>query len=176
MSDVIVRPIAPADLDAVLGLNQAHVPAVGDIDRPRLQRLVEHAETAVLAELDGKLAGFIIALAPGVHYGSPNYRWFSQRYDDFVYVDRVAVDGSLQRSGVGHLLYDTVEAKTDAALLCCEVNLRPRNEPSLRFHERRGFEAIGEQETYGGAARVVLLARRLDGGTSPPRPDANPRP
>ncbi|MDX1659502.1 MAG: GNAT family N-acetyltransferase [Nitriliruptorales bacterium] len=163
MSDPGIRPIDDADLADVLELNQAHVPAVGSLDRDRLARLVAQAETAVVAEDGSSLAGFVIALPPGVDYTSPNYRWFSARYQDFVYVDRVAVSAEHQRAGVGQLLYDQVEARTDAPLFCCEVNLRPRNDASLRFHERRGFEPVGEQDTDDGAKRVLLLAKELDG-------------
>ena len=163
MSGLETRTIEDADLDDVLELNQAHVPAVGSLDRDRLAQLVAQAETAVIAEERSALAGFVIALPPGVDYTSPNYRWFSDRYEDFVYVDRVAVSSEHQRAGVGQLLYDQVEACTDAPLFCCEVNLRPRNDASLRFHERRGFEPVGEQDTDGGAKRVLLFAKELDG-------------
>jgi predicted GNAT superfamily acetyltransferase len=33
------------------------------------------------------------------------------------------------------------------------------NAPSLRFHERLGFEPVGEQQTEGGDKRVRLLVR-----------------
>ncbi len=145
----------------MLALNQAHVPAVGALHLPRLTRLVERAETAVPAEVDGDLAAFVVVLRPGVGYGRPNDRWFSQRYDDFAYVDRVVVDATYQRGGLGHALYDCVEASTDAAVVCCEVNLHPRNEPSLRFHERRGFQPVGDQDTDGASKRVALLAKSL---------------
>lgn len=160
-SGVTVRPIDHDDLEAVLALNQAHVPAVGPLDRPRLEQLVEQAESAVVAETAGELGGFALALPPGVAYASPNYRWFSDRYDDFVYLDRVAVAAAHQRAGIGHALYDAVEAATAAPRICCEVNIRPRNEPSLRFHARRGFQPVGEQDTDGGEKRVVLLTRPL---------------
>ena len=43
------------------------------------------------------------------------------------------------------------------------MNVRPRNDGSLRFHQRYGFTAVGEQDTEGGAKRVTLLEKRLDG-------------
>lgn len=89
-----------------------------------------------------------------------------------MYVDRVAVAADHQGSGIGHVLYDAVETATTAPLLCCEVNLRPRNDASLRFHDRRGFRAVGEQDTDGGAKRVVLLAKALEATTrDTPVPD-----
>jgi len=43
----------------------------------------------------------------------------------------------------------------------------PRNDESLVFHERFGFEEVGQQNTSGGSKRVSLLVKELDvsGGT-----------
>ena len=41
------------------------------------------------------------------------------------------------------------------------MNLRPRNEVSLAFHDTMGFTSVGEQDTEGGAKTVVMLARTL---------------
>lgn len=151
------------DLAGALAINQAEVPSVGTLDEDGLRRLVAMAVHALVATEDGELAGFVIALPPGVRYGSPNYRWFSDRYDDFVYVDRIAVSAAHRGRGVGHALYDAVEAASDAAYFVCEVNIRPRNEVSLAFHERRGFGIVGEQDVDDGFKRVVLLEKPLEG-------------
>ncbi len=42
-------------------------------------------------------------------------------------------------------------------VLTCEVNVRPRNEPSLRFHHSIGFREVGQQDTDGGNKTVSLL-------------------
>lgn len=158
---ITTRPLAEADLDAVLAANNAEVPAVGELDEPRLRALVAMAGTALAAEADGELAGFVITLPPGAAYTSPNYRWLSARYDDFSYVDRVVVLPGHQGQGVGHALYDAVEAATEAPVVVAEVNTRPRNAVSLAFHERRGFAPVGEGEPYGDGTAVVYLAKVL---------------
>src|SRR3546814_16650657 len=78
-------------------------------------------------------------------YASDNYRWFTARYDDFVYLDRIAVDSSARRAGVGGALYDALDALASERRVpaLCEVNLVPRNDPSLAFHATRGFECVG---------------------------------
>ncbi|NNE42793.1 MAG: GNAT family N-acetyltransferase, partial [Gemmatimonadetes bacterium] len=48
-----------------------------------------------------------------------------------------------------------------APMITCEVNTRPRNDGSLRFHARLGFREVGTQETEGGAKAVSLLEKRL---------------
>ena len=49
-----------------------------------------------------------------------------------------------RRRGLGTFVYDEVEdvaGKYDR--LCLEVNLLPRNDASLAFHEGRGFVEVG---------------------------------
>jgi predicted GNAT superfamily acetyltransferase len=160
-----VRLLTPDDLDQVLAINQGGVPAVGALDAQALAHLVEQSTLALVAIApgshgDGPVVGFCLVLAPGADYGSVNYRWFSERYDDFVYLDRVAIAPEHQGRGLGRALYAAVERNTDAAWFTLEVNLRPRNDPSLAFHTRLGFAEVGQQETDYGFL-VSLMAKPL---------------
>ena len=158
---VIVRPLEDADLDAVVALNNAAVPAVPDTDRGGMAALVVASAVAVVAEeVPGRPIGFLLAMDPGTAYDSENFRWFDARGDDFVYVDRIVVGDGSRGAGVGRRLYGAAFDRARAegrAHVDCEVNLRPENPGSLRFHDRLGFVRVGEQETKGGAVRVALL-------------------
>ena len=160
---VTIRPLTPDDFASVFAINQAAVPAVGEVSEDALRALIELASIALVAEIDGAVAGFCVLLAPDTTYGSVNYLWFMDRreqFDDFIYLDRVAVAESQRDRGIGSQLYDEVEGRTTARWLTLEVNLDPPNPGSMRFHERRGFERVGEQDTTYGT-RVAMLARRL---------------
>ncbi len=161
MTDTHLRPLADADLPAVLAANNAEVPAVGELDLPRLHALATLAESALAVEVGGALSGFVVALPPGVAYTSANYRWVSSRYDDFVYVDRVVVLPHAVGAGLGRRLYDAVVERTSAAVLVAEVNTRPRNDVSLAFHAAYGFAEVGHAEPYGDGTEVVYLAKEL---------------
>jgi predicted GNAT superfamily acetyltransferase len=91
-----------------------------------------------------------------------NYRWFSEHYDDFAYIDRVAVNQRARRLGLASRLYDDFQTSMPehVRLMTCEVNLRPPNPDSMLYHERRGFKVVGRQETEGGGKEVALLALR----------------
>ncbi len=171
---VELRPIDPTDtavLAAVLALNERWVPHVGSLTMDALVALLAQSDHALAAVgVDGSLDGFLILVAPGATYASPNYRFFQSRLDagdaagPFRYVDRIAVDPSTQGRGVGRALYDAAfqrAASAGAVEVTCEVNLEPPNPDSQAFHDRMGFTEVARQWTYGGTVQVQLLARPL---------------
>jgi predicted GNAT superfamily acetyltransferase len=142
-------------------MNNAAVPAVSEADLTKMEQLVAAARVSLVAEHEGEVVGFCINFGPDADYGSVNYRWFCQRYDNFVYLDRIAVSENARNLGIGAALYAAVEgAIVGTPLLTCEVNLRPRNDGSLRFHQRLGFVEVGQQETDYGLL-VSMLAKEL---------------
>lgn len=151
------------DVEAALQLNNANVPALNELDSAELGRLHAMATVALSAEIDGTFAGFCIVFVPGVDYGSLNYAWFSRNYDDFVYLDRIAVHPDFRRYGIGRAFYSTLVQRFTGHYphLLCEVNIRPRNDASLHFHHSIGFREVGQQETDGGNKTVSLLALPL---------------
>lgn len=159
-----LRDATSDDLPAIHAQNEAAVPAVSAIALSDFAWFLEVASYFRVAEIDDRLAGFMVALRPGVDYGSVNYAWFSARYDDFYYIDRLAVDPAFRRRGVASALYDDIEQRAveaGAPLLACEVNLHPRNEESLAFHAARGFHEVGRQDTECGTKTVALMTMPL---------------
>ena len=128
---------------------------------PTLQRLHREAECLLVARTGERaVAGFLLAMNPRSDYESPNFRYFQQRFDSFVYVDRVVVHTGYRGLGIGARLYQALlDHAGDAARLTCEVNLEPPNPGSIRFHERLGFVAVDEQATESGTKRVALMVR-----------------
>jgi predicted GNAT superfamily acetyltransferase len=160
---VKIREMTEQDLGAALALNNASIPMINELDAPELERLHGMSALSLSAEVDGQFAGFCITFPPGIDYASLNYGWFSRNYDDFVYLDRIAVDPGFRRLGIGRAFYSEVIARFTGVFehLTCEVNVRPRNEPSLLFHQSIGFREVGQQDTDGGRKTVSLLALPL---------------
>ena len=158
-----ISDVTPTDLDDVLRLNEASVPHVSSLDRTEMEWFANNAHYFRVASIDGTLAGFLIGLRPGLSYSSLNYRWFSENYDDFGYVDRVVVARSARRAGVASGLYDdfldTLRGEVD--VMTCEVNIRPANDSSMQYHEQHGFVQVGTQETEDGNKEVALLEKKL---------------
>lgn len=160
---MVLSDITAADLSEVLELNEASVPHVSSVSLQEMRWFRNHAQYFRVVHKDNRLAGFLIGLRPGLSYESPNYRWFVDHYDDFGYIDRVAVSGTARRLGVASLLYRdfarTLAGKVD--VMTCEVNIRPPNESSMHYHEQWGFRTVATQETEGGSKEVALMEKRL---------------
>lgn len=162
---VTARAISEDDAERLFELNEAAVPHVNSLPIDSLRALVAMAASArVVCDDHGRVLGAIVAFAPGAAYGSANYRWFSERFAKFVYIDRVIVAQEARGGGLATHLYrdlETFARDRGVPRIVCEVNLRPANEESLRFHANRGFREVGRQETEGGAKLVSLLEKPL---------------
>lgn len=158
-----ISDVSDNDLEEVLILNEVSVPHVSQIDSNEMRWFAENAQYFRVARIDHSLAGFLIGLRPGLAYQSPNYRWFVQRYHDFAYIDRVAVAESARRRGVATRLYNDFAAVVGDSVdvMTCEVNIRPANEPSMKYHRQYGFVQVGTQQTDGGKKEVALLEKKL---------------
>lgn len=163
MSGFALRPGTAADAAAVLALNNASVPHVNALDADALAQIVAMSAHYTVAEDAEGILGFVLCIPAGRRYWSDNYRWFGERYDDFLYLDRVAVAARAQRRGVGRALYEEMHAVMRGRWprIALEVNLRPPNPGSVAFHEALAYAAVGVREYADGANAVQMFVREL---------------
>ena len=155
-----LRSVTTADLPALLELNNAAVPAVNALDLAQLTELVDMSAAALTVD---SVECLLVALRPGLAYASANYRWFSERYPDFLYVDRIVVGPDARDAGLGTLLYAKVEdcaRRLGVPRITCEVSVVPPNPGSQRFHSRLGFTGVGRLCGDGGKA-VGMMEKTL---------------
>jgi predicted GNAT superfamily acetyltransferase len=160
VADHVVRAMQRMDLPEVWRINQLNVPAVGDETMASLLEIFEMSTVALSVLVDDTLVGFCMVLSPNTSYDSPNYLYFCERYDSFAYLDRVAFDEGFRGKGLGATLYREVERSIDVDVFALEVNVKPPNEGSLRFHAREGFVEVDQLETRPGKV-VSLMIKRL---------------
>jgi predicted GNAT superfamily acetyltransferase len=164
---MLIRDAVPADHAAIVAINDAAVPQVNALEPTYFAWLVANAALFRVAVDAEGVAGFHLCLPAGVDYWSENYRWFTARYDSFLYLDRVVVAERVRGKGVGTALYDDLHAWCAGRYprVTLEVNLRPPNPGSMRFHERLGYRRVGELEHEGkDDYAVVLYERQVRGG------------
>ncbi len=160
----MIRPYAVADADAVLALNAANVPEVGEMDRAKLDFLVAERLEVYVVEVTGAIVGAIFLMREGSSYTSTNYAYFSDRHERFAYVDRVMLAAEARGLGWGPALYAVAEAvarTADLPFLCAEVNTIPENPRSLHFHEVAGFLPLERRLPYGTDEEVLMLEKPL---------------
>ena len=161
--DLIIREVTDSDIDAVLSLNQSEVPHVGSVDLDKMRWYASNATYFRIATAGDELAAYLVGFRPGTAYTSPNYLWFCERYNDFAYVDRIAVAEFARRTGIATRLYkDFQDSVPDSVgIMTCEVNVRPPNESSMDFHRRLGFSQVGSLVSDGGNKEVAMLLKKL---------------
>lgn len=160
---IVVRDVREHELDSALALNNAAGASILPLDAARIRYFWEHADYFRVAEVDGHIAGFLIALGADVDYDSPNFLWFRERYPAFLYIDRIVVAGSRRGAGVGRVFYADVHsyAEQRVPLLACEIFLDAIDDGVLLFHGTFGFSEAGQQVMPGVGRRVALLAKPL---------------
>ena len=157
----VPRRIETPDLDWVLALNQEHVTELSPLTAARLADLVVAARYA--RALDPQ-AGFLLAFDQDADYDSPNFLWFRETLDRFLYVDRVVVSAKQRGKGLARAFYeDLFRAAADLghAAVVCEVNSDPPNPASDAFHAALGFAVVGEARLEARGKSVRFLRRDL---------------
>lgn len=157
----MIRKAKKSELSIVHAINESFVPHVGRENLAWFEKYFELAEVFWVYESAGEIQAFLVAMSPSCSYDSQNFLWFKERYDHFVYIDRVAVNKKFQGHGIGKKLYQHLGAEwaERAETVACEVNVRPANPESYAFHQKMGFREVGQQETKGGTVRVAMLMR-----------------
>jgi predicted GNAT superfamily acetyltransferase len=176
--------LSPRMLRPVLALNNRNVPACNHLEMATLLHIVTQSSLLAVIEdvsqlkavsseqfddADATVVGFLICMAHGADYGSPNYQYFDRMFadeKDYLYVDRIVIEDAFHGRGFGRRMYGLVDAlgasmEPPMKHLCCEVNVKPRNDGSLEFHSKCGFRPVGEQDVDGGKKRVAMLVRPI---------------
>lgn len=163
-----IRPYSSQDLDHLHAINEAGVPGVASETRQALGTWIALSMALIAADHESDVpVGFLTLIELGTAaYDSANLRWFEARQaregGDTVYVDRIAVHPDWRGQGVGASLYRfAFDLLGDRDEIGCEINIRPPNPASRRFHSGLGFRQIGERSHANGEKAVGYWVRPL---------------
>ena len=127
-------------------INQDNVPEVGSLESIDQQKKLLSVSSyhSILLE-DDELIGFAICFRESRPYWSENYKYFENKLDRFLYVDRIAIRNEYRRQGHAKRMYEDIFdfAGQDGLIVTAEVNTKPANQGSIRFHEYMGFKEVG---------------------------------
>ena len=140
-----IRVLSQTNVPSMWSINEQGLPGTGQVSEQEVSDLLKLSTLSIGAFREDELLGSVLCLSPDVDYGSLNYAWFKNKYDEFIYVDRIAVSLDHRDKGVGSKLYGKVIAYSQEkeVPIAAEVNLNPPNPGSMRFHNRFGFEEVG---------------------------------
>lgn len=149
----LIASIGAIDFAPLLTLNNAHARETSALDADRFADLVGQA---FYARAINDADAFLIALDQNAVYDSPNFLWFRERFERFVYIDRVITADHARKRGYARALYEDLFAAARLAghqRIVCEVNSDPPNPASQAFHAALGFSLVGTARL--GASKIV---------------------
>jgi predicted GNAT superfamily acetyltransferase len=164
MKEIILRDAVPADFECILALNDVEVLQTSAMDFEKLSQLAALSAYHKVALVDDKIAAFLLAMRENSVYQSENYRWFSARFPQFIYVDRIVVSAEFLGLKIGSLLYSDLFdfARAHAiAMVTCEYNIQPPNLASKKFHDKFGFKEVDTQWVANGSKQVSLQVAEI---------------
>lgn len=160
---ITIRDVREHELDSVVAVNNAAGPSILPMDLAKARFFWEHAEYFRVAEQDGHVTGFLVALSQDAPHDSPNFLWFRERYPEFLYIDRIVIARPRRGGGRGRAFYADVQsfAEVRSPLLACEVFLQSGNDPALLFHGSFGFREVGQNVMPGTGIRASMLLKEM---------------
>lgn len=148
----------------LLHVNNASATETSLLTKERFNHLIDIARVATCVP---PAAAFLLAFEQSDDYDGGHFLWFRNRFETFLYIDRVVVAHGYRRHGLGRALYADLFRRARElghTTIVCEVNLRPPNPTSDKFHAAHGFAEVGQATFEAGAKTVRYLLRRDDGG------------
>jgi len=162
--------LTDSSLAAICQLNTAEVPHVNLLATPEMKQLLLDADYVSLptqqlttddngsearqtesqaSEKENEITT-ILGIAVGFIntnslYPGYNFNWFKQRFDDFLYIDRIIVAPQARGQSVGKKLYTQAQQwclEQGLKRIVCEVNDEPANPVSHLFHQNMGFKKV----------------------------------
>ena len=156
----LINPLSENEIAEMHIINEENIPEVGSLaEIEDFKARVNWSENIFVYKCEDIIKAFVLCMREGQAYKSPNYEYLSNRFQKFLYVDRIAVQKEFRRKGIAEKIYSTVidKGKQNNLDILCEVNTRPSNEASMAFHQKMGFEEIGTNDFEKNS--VVYLRR-----------------
>lgn len=157
-----IQDLRMSEPSAMLLLNNAHAKETSHLDEVALTALL--ATSFYALGIDQGAGALLIALDQDAAYQNPNFQWFKDRYQSFVYIDRVIVAPAARGQGIAAKLYRdlfTEAVQAGHLRVVCEINIDPPNPASEAFHKSMGFLAIGEATIHNGTKTVRYFEKML---------------
>ena len=135
-------------------LNEKNIPNVGSTTLEELTNSIKNSDYNECIVVDDKVVGFVVCFQDNEQTKSymnavkhKNFKEISSRVNNFLYIDRIAIDDQYRNIKLGSNLYENIlifANHNSLQYLTAEINLLPSvNKASFKFHESFGFQEFG---------------------------------
>jgi len=134
MEQIKIRALAYGDLDAIVEIDKA---VLGKIRPEYWSMKIELSENrspmaSLVAELDGKVVGFILGDASGWEYGVP---------DTVGWIDTIGIHPQYRRKGIARVLFNEMVANLKkVGVVSIYTFLNWKDWDLLHFFDKMGFQ------------------------------------
>ena len=172
MNNYEYSPITESFLKGCHRVNQENVPEVGSRSLEGLRNSVENSDHNECVIFKNKVVGFVICFQDTektISYMEEiqhkNFKEISKRVNNFLYIDRIAIDSEFRNNKLATKLYSKIidfTKNNSIESLTAEINLLPAvNTPSFNFHKNFGFTEI-DTVKYAEDYEVSLQKKRVE--------------
>ena len=133
MNQIIIRAIRPSDLEAIVEIDAK---VLGKVRRDYWDTKLELMDSrspmaSLVADVDGRVVGFVLGDASGWEYRVPDTTGF---------IDTIGVDPAFQRRGVARLLVrEMIDHLRKVGVHTVSTHVNWRDGDLLRFFDKMGF-------------------------------------
>ena len=130
MKEILVRDATENDFTRIIELNEAEVQQTSPMNMEKLYELAQISNYHRVAVAEDSVAAFLLAICEGAPYSNDNYAWFSARFPQFIYVDRIVVGSEFAGLRIGSLLYEDLFSYARShgiKSVTCEYYIDPPN-------------------------------------------------
>ena len=152
-------------------LNEKNIPNVGSTTLEELTNSIKNSDYNECIVIDDKVVGFVVCFQDNKQTKSymnavkhKNFKEISSRVNNFLYIDRIAIDDQYRNIKLGSNLYENIlifANHNSLQYLTAEINLLPSvNKASFKFHESFGFQEFGRvkySEDYEVSLQKLLI-------------------
>lgn len=160
MSTVLIRPAIISDIPSLMRIesllefsnsNSNSGFIINAFSSETLENIIK-SDIALVAEMDSQCVGFILGAIPQSLRCKYLFdlwgeiKWNNQIYsfDNFIWIERMAVDLSLQRKGIGKQLIENFSNKISNPLILTAIVNKPiENSHAMGFYKKLGFSEVG---------------------------------
>ena len=172
MNNYEYSPITDNFLEEIYKINQDNVPAVGSRSLKGLKNSIENSDYNECVIHKNKIVGFVVCFQDTEKTCSymkeikhKNFKEISKRVNNFLYIDRIAIDSEFRNNKLATKLYSKIidfTKNNSIESLTAEINLLPAvNTPSFNFHKNFGFTEI-DTVKYAEDYEVSLQKKRVE--------------